>query len=38
MGALTQLDISYNKLAQGEPIKGDWGEITGYEADTAGVR
>jgi hypothetical protein len=36
-GALTQLDISDNKLAQGEPIKDRWGDITGYEAETAGV-
>ena len=37
MGALTQLDISDNKLAQGEPIKARWGKITGYEVETAGV-
>jgi hypothetical protein len=36
-GALTQLDISNNKLVRGEPIK-DWeGDITGYKTETAGV-
>jgi Ran GTPase-activating protein (RanGAP) involved in mRNA processing and transport len=34
---LTQLDISDNKLAQGEPIGGNFDCITGYEAETAGV-
>jgi hypothetical protein len=37
MGALTQLDISNNKLGQGEPIYNSAGNIDGYTTETAGV-